>query len=699
MNQLTIIPAPNLLMEIVLQSGPVLTLQAPTVYNLVLTTSGGGSGSPAAWGGITGTLSAQADLQAALDGKATAAQGVLAGTALQPGAIGVTVQGYTAVLAATTASYTTAEQAKLAGIAAGATANAADAFLLSRANHTGTQAVATITGLAAIATSGSASDLGAGTLPAGRFDDTAHGARAGGALHANAVAAGAAGFMTGADKTKLDGVATGANNYVHPNHSGDVTSVADGATTIVAGAVTLAKQANVATGTVFYRKTALAGAPEVQTLATLKTDLGLTGTNSGDQTSIVGITGTKAQFNTAVSDGDIQFVGDAPTAHTHSAANITDFSTAADARIAAASINALSDVIITAPSATQVLKYNGTNWINDTDATAGVPDGDKGDITVSVGGTVWTIDPGAVTLAKQADIATGSFIGRNTAATGVQEVLPIAAAKTMLNLTGTNSGDQTITLTGDVTGTGTGSFAATVAANAVTNAKLADVATATIKGRVTAATGDPEDLTSTQATTLINPFTSALKGLAPASGGGTTSFLRADGTWSPLTADRSYGQLAANYTLTSAITVQKLFNWSTNGALTLATGRYQFRTMIYITGMSATSGNAAFSLAGTATLADRVMNVLGIDSTTPLAAATSTGSATITSATVASMVTPTVGTGMFVEIGGMFNVTVTGTIIPSIQLVTAAAAIVQAGSYFECVRISDTGVTTLGTWA
>ncbi len=32
----------------------------------------------------------------------------------------------------------------------------------------------------------------------------------GGAAHANAVAGGAAGFMTGADKTKLDGVATGA---------------------------------------------------------------------------------------------------------------------------------------------------------------------------------------------------------------------------------------------------------------------------------------------------------------------------------------------------------------------------------------------------------------------------------------------------------------------------------------------------------
>jgi hypothetical protein len=37
-----------------------------------------------------------------------------------------------------------------------------------------------------------------------------------------------------------------------------------------------------------------------------------------------------------------------------------------------------------------------------------------------------------------------------------------------------NTGDQTITLTGDVTGTGTGSFAATIANNAVVAAKIAN---------------------------------------------------------------------------------------------------------------------------------------------------------------------------------------------------------------------------------
>ena len=36
-----------------------------------------------------------------------------------------------------------------------------------------------------------------------------------------------------ADSSKLAGIATSANNYVHPNHSGEVTSTADGATVVV----------------------------------------------------------------------------------------------------------------------------------------------------------------------------------------------------------------------------------------------------------------------------------------------------------------------------------------------------------------------------------------------------------------------------------------------------------------------------------
>lgn len=62
-----------------------------------------------------------------------------------------------------------AAAAKLAGIATGATANATDAQLRDRSTHTGTQAAGTITGLAAIATSGSAGDLASGTVPIARI--------------------------------------------------------------------------------------------------------------------------------------------------------------------------------------------------------------------------------------------------------------------------------------------------------------------------------------------------------------------------------------------------------------------------------------------------------------------------------------------------------------------------------------------------
>ena len=51
------------------------------------------------------------------------------------------------------------------------------------------------------------------------------------------------GAMTDEDKAKLDGVAASANNYSHPNHTGDVTSTGDGATVIANNAVTSAKLA------------------------------------------------------------------------------------------------------------------------------------------------------------------------------------------------------------------------------------------------------------------------------------------------------------------------------------------------------------------------------------------------------------------------------------------------------------------------
>lgn len=55
-----------------------------------------------------------------------------------------------------------------------------------------------------------ASNLASGTLPAARFDDTAHGSRSGGSLHSNATTS-VSGFMSGSDKSKLDNLPSSIN--------------------------------------------------------------------------------------------------------------------------------------------------------------------------------------------------------------------------------------------------------------------------------------------------------------------------------------------------------------------------------------------------------------------------------------------------------------------------------------------------------
>lgn len=93
-------------------------------------------------------------------------------------------------------------------------------------------------------------------------------------------------------------------------------------------------------------------------------------------------------------------------------------------------------------------------------------------------------------------------------------------------------------LTGDVTASGTGSVAATIANNAVTNAKAAQMAAHTFKGNNTGSTTNSIDLTDTQATAELNAMvgdtgSGVTKGLVPSdsTGGATTKFLRKDGTF------------------------------------------------------------------------------------------------------------------------------------------------------------------------
>lgn len=117
-------------------------------------------------------------------------------------------------------------------------------------------------------------------------------------------------------------------------------------------------------------------------------------------------------------------------------------------------------------------------------------------------------------------LATG--LVKNTTSTGVQSIYAGASCTNQLIEDLDGSGVPTCVSVGT----------SYVSDDAITYAKLQNVsATSRFLGRITAGVGDTEELTGTQATTLLDNFTSALKGLVPASGGGTTNFLRADGTW------------------------------------------------------------------------------------------------------------------------------------------------------------------------
>lgn len=70
----------------------------------------------------------------------------------------------------------------------------------------------------------------------------------------------------------------------------------------------------------------------------------------------------------------------------------------------------------------------------------GVSDGDKGDITVASSGTAWTIDNGAVTNAKLADMATKTYKGRTSSGTGDPEDVAVATVCADLQQDGLQAG-------------------------------------------------------------------------------------------------------------------------------------------------------------------------------------------------------------------------------------------------------------------
>lgn len=352
--------------------------------------------------------------------------------------------------------------------------------------------------------------------------------------------------LTAANGWTILGVMPAANE---PAHTGDVTNSAGNlALTIANNAVSLAKLADMNTDRLLGRDTAAVGDPEEISLdATLE----FTGSASirraaltGDVTAAAGNNATTIA-NNAVTYAKMQdvtatnrFLGRITTG----AGDPEELTGANGWTILgvtpAANFPALTgDVTTSAGSLATTIANNAVTYAKMQDVTAsqrfigrvtalaGDPEeltaanawtilgvmpaanepAHTGDVTNSAGSLALTIANNTVSLAKLADMNTDRLLGRDTAAVGDPEEISLDAT---LEFTGSAS-IRRAALTGDVTASA-GSNATTIAANAVTYAKMQDVtATSRFIGRITAGAGDPEELTAANGWTILGVMPAA----------------------------------------------------------------------------------------------------------------------------------------------------------------------------------------------
>ena len=243
---------------------------------------------------------------------------------------------------------------------------------------------------------------------------------------------------------------------------------AHGTSEIDNDAVTFAKMQNIATDRLIGRDAATTGDPEE---ISLNATLEFTGAGAVQRAALTGdVTATAGSNATTIANDAVTY------------AKIQNVS--ATDMLLGRSTSGAGDVEEIACTAA------GRALIDD--ANAGAQRTTLGLGALATKATIATadIDADAVTYAKLQNLATDRLLGRDTASSGDAEELTVGGG---IEFTG-SGGIQSSAFTGDATKTA-GGTALTIANDAVTLAKMADIATDRLLGRDTAGTGDPEALT------------------------------------------------------------------------------------------------------------------------------------------------------------------------------------------------------------
>jgi hypothetical protein len=283
--------------------------------------------------------------------------------------------------------------------------------------------------------------------------------------------------MSPADKTKLDGIAANANNYAHPTGDGNLhvpaTGITNNGKVLTAGATA---------GSLSW--TTLPAAPVTSVAG-----------KTGAVTLVKGDVGLGNVENTAIStwvgSSYITTLGTIATG-TWNAATISLAKGGTGATTKTAAFDALSPMTTAGD-----IVYGGTSGTG-----TRLAKGTAGQVlTMNVGATApqWST-PATGTVTGVTGTAPIVSSGGNAPAISISAATTSAAGslsaadKTKLDaITGTNTGNQTITLTGDVSGSGTGSFTATISDASVINPKMAPMLSNSIKANSGGSLATPSD--------------------------------------------------------------------------------------------------------------------------------------------------------------------------------------------------------------